>query len=303
MDPPFPGNLAPAYRPGAFALSLTYVTNKVSVNLSGPAKTMLSTLYLKALDADFERPVLGDHFAKEAITKLDFDWRELEITPKWAPLFTVRTAQYDIWVREFIAAHPHCTVVHLGCGLDCRVFRIDPGPDVRWFDVDFPEVIALREQIYPTRDQYQLIPTPATDPGWLEQIPADRPTLLIAEGISMYLTEDEGLALLRRFVERFGVGELQIDFFNWLAIKSQKTQSLVRTSGSVLYWAVNSPQDILSKLPEVRLLAAATFFSASTFSKAGKRLQAIERAARVLPPLHKALQYHRFAFGVPSTIS
>ncbi len=273
------------------------MNNKVSVNLSGPAKTMLSTLYLKALDADFERPILGDRFAKEAIEKLDFDWGELEITPKWAPLFTVRTAQYDIWVREFLAAHSECTVVHLGCGLDCRVFRIDPGPDVRWYDVDFPQVIELREQIYPSRPNYQLIATPATEPNWLDQIPADRPTLLIAEGISMYLTEDEGIALLRRFIDRFGAGELQIDFFNWLAIKSQKTQSLVRTSGSVLHWAVDSPQDILTKLPDIRLLAAATFFTASTYSRTGKGLQALKRAVRLVPPLRTSLQYHRYAFG------
>lgn len=293
-------NLAPTRRAGTLALSLTYVSEKVSVNLSGPAKTMLSTLYLKALDADFDRPILGDRFAKEAIDKLDFDWRELEITPKWAPLFTVRTAQYDIWVREFLAAHKSCTVVHLGCGLDCRVFRINPGADVRWYDVDFPQVIALREQIYPTRPNYQLIATPATEPDWLDQIPADRPTLLIAEGISMYLTEDEGIALLRRFIDRFGTGELQIDFFNWLAIKSQKSQSLVRTSGSTLYWAVNSPQDILAKIPDIRLLAAATFFSASTYSRTSKGLRAVKRAVRLVPPLNKALQYHRFAFGSPA---
>jgi len=290
-------NPAPTRRVGFPALSLTYVANKVSVNLSGPAKTMLSTLYLKALDADFDRPILGDEFAKQAIDMLDFDWSELEITPKWAPLFTVRTAQYDIWVREFIAAHKECTVVHLGCGLDCRVFRIDPGLDVRWYDVDFPQVIALREQIYPTRPNYKLIATPATEPTWLNQIPADRPTLLIAEGISMYLTEGEGIALLRRFVDRFGTGELQIDFFNWLAIKSQKTQSLVRTSGSSLYWAVNSPQEVLSRLPDVRLLAAATFFDAGTYARTSRGMQVLKRAVRLLPPVRKALQYHRFAFG------
>jgi O-methyltransferase involved in polyketide biosynthesis len=276
------------------------VSEKVAVNLSGPAKTMLSTLYLKALDADFDRPILGDRFAKAAIEKLDFDWRELEITPKWAPLFTVRTALFDMWVREFIAAHPECTVVHLGCGLDCRVFRIDPGPDVRWYDVDFPQVIALREQIYPQRDGYQLIATPATEPTWLDQIPADRPTLLIAEGISMYLTDEEGISLLQRFVDRFGTGELQIDFFNWLAIKSQKSQSLVRTSGSVLYWAVDKPEDILSRMPDIRLLAAATFFSASTYDRTSKGMHALRRVARLVPSLSKALQYHRFAFGPPA---
>ena len=41
-------------------IRLDHVTDKVSVDLSGPAQTMLTTLYLKALDADFDRPVLGD---------------------------------------------------------------------------------------------------------------------------------------------------------------------------------------------------------------------------------------------------
>lgn len=82
---------------GCSANSLTHVSDKVAVDLSGPAQTMLSTLYLKALDADFDRPVLGDQFAKEAIERIDYDWRDLGITGKWAPMFTVRTAQYDIW--------------------------------------------------------------------------------------------------------------------------------------------------------------------------------------------------------------
>ncbi|WP_099023340.1 class I SAM-dependent methyltransferase [Mycolicibacterium palauense] len=276
------------------------MTNKVSVDLSGPAKTMLSTLYLKALDADFERPVLGDRFAKDAIDRIDYDWRELGITPGWAPLFTVRTAQYDIWARQFIAAHPRCTVVHLGCGMDTRVFRLDPGPDVQWFDVDFPAVIALREQVYPSRPNYRLIPTAATELSWLEQIPADRPTLFLAEGISMYLTAAEGAALLTGVVERFPSGELQIDFFNWLAIRSQKTQTLVRRSNSTLYWAVNSPQDILTKVPGIRLLDSVTFFDASTFDRVSGPFRAAKRVVGLLPPLRKSLQYHRYAFGPAS---
>jgi len=273
------------------------VTEKVSVDLSGAAQTMLATLYLKALDADFDRPVLGDRYAKEAVSRLDYDFREIGITARWAPLITVRTAQYDIWARQFLAVHQQCTVVHLGCGLDSRVFRLDPGPDVQWYDVDYPAVIALREKIFPTRPRYQFIATSATDQSWLDQIPADRPVLLLAEGISMYLTEDEGVALLRRVVDHFPSGELQVDFYNWLAIKSQKSHTLVRRTGSTLYWAVNSPQDILSRVPGVRLLIAVTFFDASTFRRASATYQLSRRLVRVVPPARKMLQYHRYAFG------
>ena len=273
------------------------MTDKVSVDLSGAAQTMLATLYLKALDADFDRPVLGDRYAKEAVSRLDYDFHEIGITARWAPLITVRTAQYDIWARQFLAVHPQCTVVHLGCGLDSRVFRLDPGPGVQWYDLDYPEVIALREKIYPTRPRYNLIATSATDPSWLDQIPADRPVLLMAEGISMYLTEDEGVALLRRFVDRFPSGELQVDFYNWLAIKSQKAHTLVRRTGSTLYWAVDSPQDILSRVPGVRLLIAVTLFDASTFRRASTGFRLVKGLVRVVPPVRTALQYHRYAFG------
>lgn len=273
------------------------MTDKVSIDLTGPAQTMLTTLYLKALDADFERPVLGDRFAKEAIDRIDYDWRDLGVTGKWAPLVTVRTAQYDIWARQFIAAAGECTVVHLGCGLDSRVFRVDPGPEVTWYDVDFPSVIELREQVYPTRPNYHLLPTPATELSWLDQIPTGRPVLFLAEGISMYLTEDEGISLLRRVVERFGTGELQIDFYNWLGIRSQGVQTLVRRTGSTLHWAVNSPDDVLSQVPGIRLLAVATLFNASTADRGTGPFRALRRVLPALPPVRNALQYHRYAFG------
>ena len=225
------------------------MTDKVPVDLSGAAQTMLTTLYLKALDADFERPVLGDRYAKEAVGRARLRLARDRHHRQVGASITVRTAQYDIWARQFLAVHEHATVVHLGCGLDSRVFRLDPGPCVEWYDVDYPGVIALREKIYPTRPRYHLIATSATDPSWLNQIPADRPVLLLAEGISMYLREHEGVALLRRVVDRFPSGELQTDFFNWLGIRSQKAQTLVRRSGSTLHWAVNGPEDILCSVP------------------------------------------------------
>ncbi len=273
------------------------MTDLVRVDLTGPAQTMLSTLYCKALDAGFERPILGDTFARQAVDRIDFDWSSLKIAETWAPLVTVRTAQYDIWAAQFLAAHPRATVIHLGCGLDSRVFRLDPGPDVEWYDIDYPDVIDLRTQIYPTRENYHLVATSATEPTWLDEIPADRPTLLLAEGISVYLTQSDGVALLQRVVDRFPSGELQIDFYNWVTVRTQKVQRLQRQSGSTLYWAVNSPQEVLSRVTGIRLLDAVTFFDASTFSRTSGTFRLAGRLMRAVRPLRGMLQYHRYAFG------
>jgi O-methyltransferase involved in polyketide biosynthesis len=269
---------------------LDAVTEKVSVDLSGPAQTMLTTLYCKALDADWDQPILGDGFARAAVARIDYDWSELKVADRWTPLVTVRTAQFDIWAAQFLAAHQDAAVIHLGCGLDSRVFRLDPGP----------AVISLREKVFPSRPHYHLVATAATDPSWLDQIPADRPTLFLAEGISMYLTQDDGTALLQRVVDRFGSGELQIDFYNWLIIRSQKVQRLQRQSGSTLYWAVNRPADVMERVTGIRLLADATFFDASTFGRTSAVFRTSRHLVRALPPLRRAFQYHRYAFGPAS---
>ncbi|MFC7752687.1 class I SAM-dependent methyltransferase [Tsukamurella soli] len=272
------------------------MTDKATVDLSGPAQTMLTTLYLKARDAGLARPVLGDTFAQQAIERLDYDWQQLGISARWAPLVTVRTAQYDAWAREFLAAHPRATVIHVGCGLDCRVQRLDPGPEIAWYDVDYPEVIALRETIYPARPGYTLVPTSATDPTWLDQIPADRPTLLIAEGISMYLTAEQGAELLQHVVDRFPSGELQIDFYNGFAIRTQRAHMLNRRTGSKLYWAVDRPEDVLARVSGIRPVAAVSFFGAEPYDRTSAGFRAARSLARVAPPVRNALQYHRYSF-------
>lgn len=273
------------------------MTELVPVNLGGAAQTMLTTLYLKALDADLAHPVLGDRYAREAVSRLDYDWREIGITSRWAPLVTVRSAQFDLWTRQFLAVHDHAVVVHLGCGLDSRVFRVAADSAVEWYEIDFPGVIALRERVFAPRPGCHLIAASATDPGWLDRIPADRPVLFLAEGVSMYLTEPDGIGLLRRIVDRFPAGELQIDFYNRLAVRSQKAQTLVRRSGATLRWAVKDPQSVLAAVPGVRLLAAVTLSDATPFSRAPAMFRLTTHALAAVPPLRRALQYHRYAFG------
>ncbi len=165
-----------------------------------------------------------------------------------------------------------------------------------WYDVDYPEVIALRTQLYPGGEHYHVVAASVTDPAWLADIPADRPTLMIGEGLTMYLTEHDGVALLRRVVDRFGSGELQFDAFNWLGIRSQVLNSVVRRSGSTLRWAINKPEDILGAMPGVRLLAWQRWFESPTFAQLPASARATGKAMALVPALANMAQYHRYAF-------
>jgi O-methyltransferase involved in polyketide biosynthesis len=270
---------------------------KIRIGFTGAAETMLATLCARALDADADKPVLGDTFAKDLVSRIDYDWRKTSVTARNASAGTVRSIHFDNWARQFLAAHERAVVLHLGCGLDDRVFRLDPGPDVEWYDVDYPDVIALVEQLFPAREHYHPVAASVTDPAWLSAIPADRPVLLIAEGLTYYLTRDDGVALLRRVVEHFPSGELHFDVCNWLGIKLQKFNPVVRRSGSTLHWAINDPNDIIHAIPGVRLLAAIAVFETDAFKQLPSGVyQALGKMMLAVPTLRKVSQLHRYAF-------
>jgi O-methyltransferase involved in polyketide biosynthesis len=271
-------------------------TDKIRVYLSGAPETMLATLYAKTLDADSPNPILNDRYAKEIVERVDYDWRKTTMTPRRAPAVTTRSAHFDNWARQFLAVHPHAVVLHLGCGLDSRFFRLDPGPGVEWYDVDYPDVAALRETLFPKHDHYRVIAASVTDPAWLGDTPQDRPTLMIAEGLTMYLQPEDGIGLLRRVVEQFPSGELQFDAFNRLGIKLQWTNTVVRRAGATLYWGINGRDDIVNAVPGVRLLSWMSVFDSDTFKRLPWPYQLMAKVMSVAPAMRNMAQYHRYAF-------
>jgi O-methyltransferase involved in polyketide biosynthesis len=176
------------------------------------------------------------------------------------------------------------------------VFRLDPGPGVQWYEIDYPDVISLRERLYPSREHYHLVASSVTDPRWLADIPADRPVLLLAEGLTMYLTEDDGVALMRRVVDHFPSGELQFDVFNRLGIKLQVTNSVVRRSGSKLYWGVDRSDEILRAVPGLRLVEAVSVFDAHTYQQVSPVYRLMAKVFSLVPACKNMAQYHRYAF-------
>jgi O-methyltransferase involved in polyketide biosynthesis len=207
---------------------------------SGVTWTLLATLFMRAWDSRAEPSILGDHHAAEAIDRIDYDyaWLERRIRPEsgWY-LAVLRARRLDDWSADFLARHPDATVLQLGCGLDSRMLRLDPPPTVRWFDLDIPRVIELRRRLYPERDGYQMIGASVTDPDWLEQVPADRPVLIIAEGLLPYLTVDETRRLLRRLTDHFDSGELIFDALApGVARMSKPFKSGIRDGRQVERW-------------------------------------------------------------------
>ncbi|WP_240760799.1 class I SAM-dependent methyltransferase [Mycolicibacterium sp. CR10] len=272
------------------------MSDKLRVDLHGAPATMLATLYAKALDADAPKSLLHDTYARDIVDRIDYNWAATTITAKNAPSVTLRSAHFDNWTRQFLRLHPDAVVLHLGCGLDSRFLRVAPGPGIDWYDVDYPEVIALRERFYPPHPKHHVVAASVTDPAWPAEIPDGRPTLMVAEGLTMYLDQDDGIALLRRIVDRFPSGEMQFDAFNWLGIKTQWSNAVVRRSGSTLYWAINGPYDILAAVPGTRLLQWVPVFEVDAFTRIGGGYRLMAAVMNRIPGARTMAQFHRYAY-------
>jgi O-methyltransferase involved in polyketide biosynthesis len=149
---------------------------------------------------------LGDRAAAEAVARIDYDFERIHRSARpWANQFLValRAKKLDVWTTDFLRRRPDAVVLHLGCGLDTRAFRVNPPSTVQWYDLDQPGVIELRRKLYDENNAYRMIGWSVTDRGWMDQIPTDRPTLVVAER--------EVRELLARLTARCGNGELLFD--------------------------------------------------------------------------------------------
>ncbi|WP_163510059.1 class I SAM-dependent methyltransferase [Fodinicola acaciae] len=257
---------------------------------------MLATLYARALDSESDRSILHDDAARSAVSRIDYDFGKTGIRSTSAAGVAVRAKYLDDWTTEFLAAHPEATVLHLACGLDTRVQRLKPAASVRWLDVDYPDIISLRERLLPApQGDYRMVAASVTDDGWLEEVPADRPTVAVFEGLTMYLTEADGKRLIQRITDRFSSGQLLFDCYGTVGIKLQKMVPAVRRSGATLHWGIDDPYALESLHPGMTCLDAIPSMKAGI-----DRMPALARMQLgllgAIPALRKTGQIMRFRY-------
>ena len=57
----------------------------------------------------------------------------------------IRTRLLDDLLLEALTTYPIATVMSVGCGLDTRPWRLDLPADLRWIEVDFPDMLDYKE--------------------------------------------------------------------------------------------------------------------------------------------------------------
>ncbi len=159
---------------------------------------------------------------------------------KWLAYYMgIRAAVFDSWVRERLEEDKDATALHLGCGMDGRVLRVDGWSS--WYDVDFPQVIEERGRYYAPMDGYKMVAADVRDGSWLENIPRTECAIVVMEGISMYLRPDELAKLLEEIGARFERVSLLMDCYTGLAAKLSKYKNPINDVGVTRVYGTDDP--------------------------------------------------------------
>ena len=187
-------------------------------------ETLILPLYSRKLCTELYPNLYRDETAVRLIDEIDYDFSEAEknsrsLMQRFGAL-EVAMRQNDLaWeVRNYLKTHPSAAVVNLGCGLDNTGKACDNG-SCKIYNLDFPDVIALRQQLLPAGEREQNIPCDLKDPAWFDKIDASGGAVFFASGVFYYFLTEQVRELVQGMADAFPGGVLVFDAANRTAVK------------------------------------------------------------------------------------
>lgn len=213
------------------------------MELNNESKTLFIPLLGKALMSKINL-FLHDPKAEEIINKIDFDFKSLKQS-KWLSMYmSVRAAIIDELCNKYISEHKNVTVIHLGCGLDSRCLRVRQD-FYNWYDIDYENVIEIRKQFYNQDEKYKMLGNSVLDYRWLNQINYYDNVLIVAEGLTMYLSEKEIQELITQIGNKFECIHLLFDAYSKKGVKASKIKNPVNRMNATVKYGIDTPEDFL----------------------------------------------------------
>lgn len=251
--------------------------------LTGEKETLLIPLYGKAKEYEKKNPILIDKKAVEIVNQIDYNFNSLKIPEKTNLMMCLRARIIDNFVENFLENSTDSVVIHLGCGLDSRYNRIN-NYNADWYDVDFKEVIDLRRNFYKETERYHLISSSVTEDEWLRGLPKGKTNyIVIAEGLFMYLNEDDIKSLIKNFKDTIGDFTLIFDAFSDFAAKKMKNHPSIKKTGATIQWGVDNTQELINWGMGIHLIKEQYFTSNEVIENLGTSMRVIFKLANLFP--------------------
>ena len=197
---------------------------KYKIEKNTVQETLIIPLYARKMCSELYPNLYRDEAASQLVRAVDYDFSALEQKSRSLMqrfgFLEVAMRQNDLAyeVRSYLSGHPTAAVVNLGCGLDCTGRACDNGL-CRIYNLDFPDVIRVRDELLPAGEREKNIPCDLNDPSWFETIDASGGAVFFASGVFYYFLKEQVRALVQKMADAFSGGVLVFDAANKKAVK------------------------------------------------------------------------------------
>ena len=197
---------------------------KYKIEKNTVQETLMIPLYGRKMCTKLYPNLYRDEAAVRLMREVDYDFTALE--KKSASLMqrfgfleaAMRQNDIAFEVRAYLKAHPNAAVANLGCGLDDTGRRCDNG-SCKIYNLDFPDVIRVRDALLPAGDREENIPCDLNDGAWLSKIDASNGAIFFAAGVFYYFLTEQVRALLQKMADAFPGTAIVFDAANARAVK------------------------------------------------------------------------------------
>ena len=227
------------------------------------AETLLIPLYMRAKESRRKGDaILKDTMAEQLVDSIEYEYSQFDGAKMSEVGCVVRGKYFDDAIRRFILSHPHPVVVNVGCGLDTRYQRIGNDQTAVFYELDLPEVIALRRELIPEQPGNAYIAASLLETGWMDDLLRRHPDaefIFIVEGVLMYFYEKQVRSFLHAVVSRFGGGELWFDVCGTMMSRHGVKPDSLRKHEAQIRSGINDGHRVEQWEPALQLIEQANY--------------------------------------------
>ena len=216
-----------------------------TINLSGVPETMLQTVYARAKETK-TRGAIHDDKAVELVDKLHYDFSLADKDAAMSSGVIARTIVLDHLVQQYLTAHPGAVVVNIACGLDTRCYRMQGYSHC--YNLYLPETSGVRASLLPESGTISQIAQSTMEDRGGAVAETDAPTLVIIEGLTMYLTQEDVQQIFAVINKRFAKTTVFVEIMNSMVVKNMKEKS-IEGSHAKFTWGAKNGIELQALLP------------------------------------------------------
>ena len=197
---------------------------KYKIEKNTVQETLMIPLYGRKMCSELYPRLYRDETAIRLMDEVDYDFSALEkksgsMMQRFGFLeAAMRQNDLAFEVRDYLKAHPNAAVVNLGCGLDNTGRSCDNG-SCKIYNLDFPDVIAVRNELLPAGEREENIPCDLNNTEWFRKIDSSNGAVFFASGVFYYFLTEQVKALVQAMADAFPGGVLVFDAANRAAVK------------------------------------------------------------------------------------